>query len=130
MSPSLIWTAGWSAIFAGFLAGAVLGMFFAAPDWLGGYASWPRRMVRLAHISLVALGMLDVLCALSMRAGFLSPSAGAVRAAAGLLPAGTVAMPLVCYLAAWRRGFRHAFAAPVLALAGGVGLLIWSGGRP
>jgi len=31
-------------------------------------------------------------------------------------------MPLVCYLSAYRRGFRHLFAVPVLSLVLGVAL--------
>ena len=43
--------AAWIGILLGFVAGVVLGFFFHREDWLGGYHSWRRRMVRLGHIS-------------------------------------------------------------------------------
>jgi hypothetical protein len=35
-----------------------------------------------------------------------------------LLVAGAVLMPLVCYLAAWKKPLRHLFPLPVLSLLG------------
>ena len=58
--------AGWVAISLGFVAGAVPGLFFWLEDWLGGYGSWRRRLVRLAHISFFGLGFINVLFALSV----------------------------------------------------------------
>lgn len=57
--------AGWIGMLAGCLAGAVTGLFFHDPDWLGGYASWPRRMVRLGHIAFFGIGFINVIFALS-----------------------------------------------------------------
>ena len=57
---------GWIAILAGLLAGATIGMFFHADEWLGGYQSWRRRMLRLTHISLVGTGLLNLAFALSV----------------------------------------------------------------
>ena len=48
--------AAWLGILLGFIAGAVLGLFFHKENWLGGYASWPRRMARLGHISFFSCG--------------------------------------------------------------------------
>jgi len=36
----------WAWMLTGMLSGAVIGLFFASPDWLGGYSAWPRRMAR------------------------------------------------------------------------------------
>ncbi len=109
---------------AGFVAGAVPGLFFAAEGWLGGYASWRRRLVRLAHVSCIALGMLDLLCALGLQTGLLD---GASRAPIFLI-AGTCAMPVVCYLSAWRPVWRHAFVVPVGLLVAGVVSICLNGG--
>lgn len=105
------WQFGWMLVLAGFAAGAILGLFFHREDFLGGYTAFPRRMARLGHIALVALGMLNVLYALG--------SVG--NAWAGrLLMAGGVTMPVVCFLTAWRRGCRHLLFAPVvLTITGG-----------
>jgi hypothetical protein len=43
--------------------------------------------------------------------------------------AGGISMPLVCFLAAWRPAFRHAFAVPVFFLSGAA-VLTAAGGPP
>jgi hypothetical protein len=117
----LNWTAGWWLILAGFVSGAVVGLFFHRPDFLGGYGSFRRRMLRLGHIALCALGMLNLIVGLSPQS---SP----------LLVAGGAMMPAVCFLTAWKEKCRHLFVLPVLALVAAV-ILILSGrdgppGRP
>ena len=59
------WFAGWSLILAGFLAGAVIGLGFHRDEYLGGDSSFRRRMVRLGHIALAALGIINLAFALS-----------------------------------------------------------------
>ena len=43
------------------MTGAVLGLRFHRDDFLGGYGSFRRRIVRLGHIAMAALGMINVL---------------------------------------------------------------------
>ena len=43
----------------------VLGMFFHGENWLGGYASFKRRMYRLGHISFFGLGAVNMLFCLT-----------------------------------------------------------------
>ena len=50
----------WIWILLGFLSGSVLGLFFARENWLGGYASFKRRLYRLAHISFFGLGLANL----------------------------------------------------------------------
>ena len=52
--------AAWIGFFAGCLAGAIPGLFFHGSDWLGGYASWPRRMIRLGHVAFFGIGFLNL----------------------------------------------------------------------
>ncbi len=104
---------GWSAILGGLVAGAIIGMFFDRPDWLGGYDSWRRRMVRLAHISLVGTGLLNLAYALSVHG--LQLGEGPFLSSI-LFVVGGITMPLVCGLSAWRSVFRHLFFIPVLSL--------------
>ena len=115
------WQAGWWLILAAFATGAVIGLFFHKSEFLGGYDALPRRMVRLGHIALAALGMLNILYGLSPL-----PVAGSLRAEwAGIcLLAGAIAMPAVCFLTAWRTNFRHLFALPVGLLVVGVLLVV------
>ena len=63
---SFNWTFGWLLILSAFLTGAGIGIFFERDDFLGGYGSFRRRLLRLGHISLAALGMLNVLYGLSL----------------------------------------------------------------
>jgi len=104
---------GWSAILAGLLAGATIGMFFHGEAWLGGYDSWRRRMLRLTHISMVGTGLLNLAFALSAAALGMEP---APRLASVLFVVGAAAMPLVCALSAWRSAMRHLFFIPVVSL--------------
>jgi hypothetical protein len=112
--------AAWIGILLGFVAGAVQGLFFHKDDWLGGYAAWPRRMVRLAHVAFFGLAFVNLAYALSVRAlGIQHPGAWPSY----LFIVGAVTMPLVCYLSAWRKAFRHLFPVPVLSLL--VGALVF-----
>ncbi|MBI2497067.1 MAG: hypothetical protein HYV75_03810 [Opitutae bacterium] len=110
---------------AAFACGAVLGLGIHREEYLGGYGSFRRRMLRLGHIALAALGMLNVLYGLA-------PATAGDGGSRALLPgvllaAGAVAMPLVCFLSAWRQPFRHLFFIPVVLLLAAVGLIIHGG---
>jgi hypothetical protein len=107
----LNWCYGWSSILAAFVTGAGIGLFFHRPDFLGGYSSLRRRMLRLGHIALAALGMINVLYGLSP-----VPTGSDGAWASWCFVAGGVAMPAVCFLTAWREPFRHAFCVPVTLL--------------
>lgn len=119
---------GWGSILAGFLTGAVSGLSFWREEWLGGYSSWRRRMVRLAHISFFGLGLINIAFALSLPPLGLSAAAGALRWSSPLLIIGNVAMPTVCYLSAWRMSWRHLFAVPVASVMLGVILFLAAAG--
>ena len=56
----LNWYAGWILVMAAFITGAAIGLRFHREDFWGGYASFRRRIVRLGHIALAALGMMNV----------------------------------------------------------------------
>jgi len=113
----------WVWILAGLVAGSVQGLFFHRADWLGGYASWPRRMTRLGHVSFFGTGVINLLAVLTVRAlEVRMPSAAAL-----LLALGALGMPLVCYAAAFVRPARHLFVVPVLSLVSGVAVLVFAG---
>ncbi len=107
------WYFGWSMILTAFLTGAVLGLFFYRENFLGGYASFRRRILRLGHIALAALGTINVVYGLSPVAS--EPSVRTQIASLGFIIGG-ITMPAVCFLTAWRVGFRHLFFIPVSAL--------------
>ncbi len=105
--------AAWIGIFMGFLAGAGLGLFFQRDGWLGGYSSWPRRMARLGHISFFGIAFINLAYGVSLAA---SDSIIASPVASALFICGAITMPLVCFLSAIKKPFRHLFFLPVLSL--------------
>jgi hypothetical protein len=107
------WHFGWWLILSAFVTGALFGLFFHRDDFLGGYGSFRRRIVRLGHIALAALGMLNVLYGLSPLP---AASDWHAQAASVCFMTGGVSMPLVCFLTGWKKPFRHLFFIPVLVL--------------
>ncbi|NIM00179.1 MAG: hypothetical protein GTN89_04610 [Acidobacteria bacterium] len=121
MDPGVNLLAGWIAILAGVVAGAILGLRFHRESWLGGYASWPRRMLRLGHVSFFGLGFLNIAYALSARA--LDPQPG-LQLPGLLLIAAAILMPATCFTAAFVPAARHAFAVPVFCVFFAVALFL------
>jgi len=118
--------AAWIGIFLGFVTGAVLGLFFHRDDWLEGYGSWSRRMLRLGHISFFGLGFINLAFALTTAHLDLGATGTetAARWCSWLFIVGAVTMPLLCFLSAYHRGFRHLFFIPVGSLVAGAGILL------
>jgi len=105
---------GWVWVLVGFLSGLALGLGFHRDDWLGGYGSFRRRLIRLGHISFLGLGILNILFALS--GPRLALGTGTLSLASWSLIIGGITMPTCCALMAWRRGFYVVFGLPVAAL--------------
>lgn len=106
------WYFGWTSILLAFVTGAIIGLFFYRENFLGGYDSFRRRILRLGHIAQAALGMMNVV------AGNGQVSSGVefnAFAQWGLI-IGAISMPTVCFLSAWRPAFRHLFFIPVTSL--------------
>ena len=123
MTDINLWAA-WIGILLGLASGTIQGLFFDREDWLGGYGSWPRRLMRLGHISFFGIAFLNLAYA---NAIYLLGHAQPAPLPSMLLIAGAVLMPAVCYLAAWRKALRHLFFLPVLSLLGAASMFI-SGG--
>jgi hypothetical protein len=104
-----LWVA-WAMMAVGILVGAGIGLFFQKDTFLGGYASWRRRLLRLGHIACFGLAFINIAFALSAVALKVD---GAVRLPAALLIAANVLMPATCFAAAWRKGFANLFVVPV-----------------
>jgi hypothetical protein len=114
--------AAWIGALLGAVTGVVYGVFFHHADWLGGYTSWPRRMLRLGHISFFGIAALNLGYSLTLnRLGWPAPAmpVSLTLAAANFL------MPAACALAAWRTPLRHLFAIPVACVLVGVVGLLW-----
>jgi hypothetical protein len=122
MGHPLNWFGGWSLIGLAFVTGAVIGLGFHREDFLGGYASFRRRIIRLGHIALAALGLMNVAYGLSP-----VPVGRWGEAASLCLLGGAVAMPLVCFLTGWRAGFRQLFFVPVMLLVAAIVFILIGG---
>jgi len=114
--------AAWIGFLLGCVAGAIPGLFFHGEDWLGGYTSWPRRMIRLGHIAFFGIGFLNLAFGLTslmlgIKSGLTMPSS--------LFIVGAVAMPVVCYMSAWKSYFRHIFFIPALSVTTAIVLFFW-----
>jgi hypothetical protein len=118
-----VWAA-WIGIAMGLASGSIQGLFFAREDWLGGYASWPRRMLRLGHISFFGIAFLNLAYANTL---YLLGDRQPAALPSLLLIAGAVLMPTICYLAAWHKPLRHLFFLPVLSLLGAASVLLGGG---
>ena len=106
----------------GVVVGAMIGLLFHDDSWAGGYQSWRRRMMRLGHISLFGIGLINLMFGLTLRAVTVpDPHAGV--ASIGFM-IGMVTMPLCCFLAAWRKPFRHFFPVPVVSVLLGIVTLL------
>jgi len=114
--------AAWIGFLAGVISGIVPGLLFHGEEWMGGYGSWRRRLTRLGHISFFGIGFLNLAFALSVRSLGLE---GGLALASGLFITGAVSMPLLCYLSAWKKSFRHLFFIPVVSLAGAISITLW-----
>ena len=114
--------AAWVGFLLGCVAGVITGLFFHHDDWLGGYASWQRRMIRLAHIAFFGLSFINLSFALTaITLGFDT----GLQSTSILLIAGAVTMPTVCYLSAWKPVFRNLFFIPAISVTLGIALFVW-----
>jgi hypothetical protein len=120
-NPNLI--LAWVWILLGFISGMALGMFFHGENWLGGYASFKRRMYRLGHISFFGLGAVNLLFCLTVQN--FSLAGPLIHFASLAFIVGAIAMPVCCVVMAHFPKARMIFAVPVVSLiAGGILILL------
>ena len=112
----------WIGFLLGCISGAIPGLFFHKSVWLGGYASWQRRMIRLGHISFFGIGFINLSFVLTARTLELDTGLQTVSV---LFIVGAITMPAVCYLSAWKSGFRNLFFIPAMSISVGIGLFVW-----
>ncbi|HYY69085.1 MAG TPA: hypothetical protein VE734_05090 [Terriglobales bacterium] len=115
---------GWAWVLGALIMGLYVGVKFQREDWLGGYGTLPRRMVRLAHVALAALGILNI------EVGHTLPHtalpATLARSASSAFIAAAISMPACClWIASGRQDF-SIFALPAGCLA--IGLVLILGG--
>ena len=114
----------WCWLTAGSVSGVGLGLCFHRPDWLGGYGSWRRRLLRLGHIAFFGTGLLCL--AMGLTTQQLGLNGNTVLWSQTLMITGAITMPIVCFLSAWKQPARFAFPVPVTSLLLGIGLFTFS----
>ena len=115
---------GWCGMIGGALLGMTFGLWAESRDWAGGYGSFRRQALRLAHIAAFALGMINVLYGLC--AGGLDPLAEWVaRTGCIAMMVGGVFMPLVCLAAAWRPSLKYLFPIPATCVLAALVIQAW-----
>jgi hypothetical protein len=110
---------------AGVLSGALFGLFFHKDDWLGGYGSYRRRLVRLGHISFFGLGFVNLFFATTAPILDLHPTSLKVASLAFITA--VITMPVCCFLSAWRKPLRGLFPIPVSAAFVGIAATLLGG---
>jgi hypothetical protein len=103
----------------GIASGLVLGLWSfdgpaEVPDWIGDYASTPRRMIRLAHIALMALGIINIL--LSRELPDLALGPGTKRAVSVTMNIGNVFLPATLFAGAVYMPLKYLMAVPALCV--------------
>jgi len=113
---------GWWLIAVGFSTGAAFGLLAQDENWLGGYLNRPRRLARLGHIALIALGALNVVWPLTTTAQKQSVVTSWIAVCFAL---GGLTMGPACFLTAWRWSCRILFLVPSTVLIVGAVLAGW-----
>ena len=116
--------AAWMGVLFGLLSGLVMGLWFHKDTWLGGYDSWPRRLLRLGHISFFGIAFLNF--AFVGTVAYLHVNQDAIFVPSILFIVAQIAMPTVCLLAALKKQLRHLFAVPVVSVIAATALFLFA----
>jgi hypothetical protein len=116
--------AGWIGVSLGVLTGAVFGLAFHKENWLGGYNSWTRRMLRLGHISFFGIAFLNFMFAITTDLQALHGTL--IQIGSILFLVGAATMPTACFLSAWKKPLKNLFPVPVASICGALVCVITS----
>jgi hypothetical protein len=110
----------WTSLLLGAASGLVIGLWsfggpLPEPDWVGGYTELPRRLLRLGHIALFALGMINFMLTRQLAGSDLGK--GTIRLALAAMNLGNVGMPVLLFAAVVRPEVKYLLALPALAVA-------------
>jgi energy-converting hydrogenase Eha subunit E len=118
-------TFGWCWMIVGVVAGMLIGLRAESVHWAGGYDSLKRRALRLAHISAIALSLLNIVYGYSLGEAELTETWKV--AGSSLMILGALLMPLVCLGTAFFNPVKYLF--PIPASAVGAALVIMAAGH-
>lgn len=116
--------AAWAGVFAGLIVAVPVGLKFNEDEWLGGYNSWTRRLLRLGHIACFGLAFLNFAYVATAKWLDIPPESLALPSILFVIAQAT--MPLTCFAAALQKPLRHLFVVPVVTLLTATGsFLFW-----
>ena len=111
MTPEISIFAGWMGILSAFGTGMLLGLVTQWTQLLGAHGDASRKYVRLGHIAMAALGMINILAGICIKVGFaFSPITQT------LLIVGMITMPLACFITAYHKHGFFLFPIPAMSL--------------
>ncbi|NOT31610.1 MAG: hypothetical protein HOP15_14280 [Planctomycetes bacterium] len=119
---------GWISLALGVGSGLVLGMWsfdgpLDVPRWIGAYGDTSRRLVRLGHIALIGLGILDILLGRELLCSLLSSRMKQV--ASRMMIFGNVFLPLTLFAAGFEPSLKYAMALPASSVFAALSLAAW-----
>jgi hypothetical protein len=114
--------AAWTGLLCGFLSGLYLGLNFHRENWLGGYASFKRRLYRLAHVSFFGLAFVNLMFYFTARQ--FGAQSALTAFASWAFVAGAISMPVCCVVMAHFPKTLMLFSVPVLSLLAGGSLIL------
>ena len=116
--------AGWCGMILGALLGMAFGLRAESRQWAGGYASFRRQALRLAHVAAFTLGMINVLYGLCPQGLAPLPSWAAGAGPVAMILGGLL-MPAVCLAAAWRNPLKVLFPIPATCVLVALVIQAW-----
>ncbi len=122
-TPQLNLMLAWLWVILGCGGGFGLGTGFHREEWLGGYASFKRRLYRLGHISFFGLAILNLMFYLTVQS--CDPASVGIAIAGWAFITGAVLLPACCLIMAHQPRLRVLFLVPVLSLLMGALLTLW-----
>ena len=116
----------WFWILLSFVSGGLTGMNFKflRDDWLGGYTGLRRRLYRLGHVALFALGMVNLMFYITF-SNLGNTDLTLVWASWGFV-IGALTMPAACYLIAHHPRLKYLFYIPSTSLIIAGLLTLWA----
>lgn len=113
---------GWCWLFLGIIGAMWLGLYAFTPDWLGGYISLSRRLLRLAHVAVMALSLTNILYGLCLDRTGLTLRLKRIGSFTMIITA--IGMPFACLASIYKSSFEIFFSIPVISFCLAVIIMI------